>query len=194
MARPKKDANAPSTREQILNAARIEFADQGLAAPLEAIAERCGIKRPSLLHHFKSKQSLIAAVIDDIQEKTRSRLRDVITDSSGDYQETIQAIFKALRDLEEEERGVAGMFFNAMLVEGDDDSVSTRVTELIEVVYGTALMAGAAKNHATSEMRAAIAHLVMGELARIALGSKADSIWGPADGIDPLFEGYFLRK
>jgi len=193
MARPKKDANAPSTRQQILNAARIEFAEQGLAAPLEAIAERCGIKRPSLLHHFKSKQSLIAAVIDDIQEKTRNRLRDVITDSSGDYQETIQAIFKALRDLEEEERGVAGMFFNAMLIEGDDHSVSNRITELIEVIYATTLMAGAAKNHATSEMRAAIAHLVMGELARIALGSKADCIWGPADGIDPLFEGYFLK-
>lgn len=192
MARPKKLANTPDTRDQIIDAARIEFSNHGLAAPLEAIAERCGIKRPSLLHHFKSKQTLIAAVIEDIQEKVRTRLREVITASTGDYHETVLAILKALRQLEEEERGVAGTFFNAMLVEGDDSSVSTRVGELIEVVHATALMAGAGKEHPSTDMRAVIAHLVMGELARIALGSKGDVIWGSADGVNPLFEGYFL--
>jgi len=43
MARPRTQPNAPSTRSKILNAARIEFSTQGIAAPLDAIAKRCGI-------------------------------------------------------------------------------------------------------------------------------------------------------
>lgn len=193
MARPKKIANSVETRDQILNAARLEFGQQGIGAPLDAIAKRCGITRPSLLHHFKSKQALVGAVVGDILEKARRRLLTAIGSGKGDYVATINAVIKVLRDLEEEEKGVGGVLLHAMLNERNGE-VTKGISEFIEVIHSTAIMAGAASRHPTNELRAAIAQLLMGEIARIAMGDSAEKLWGQEDGIEPLFKAYFLSN
>lgn len=192
MARPKKSADTPKTRDKIIEAARIEFASNGIAAPLEAIAQRCNIRRPSLLHHFNSKQALVAAVVEDIIRKARERLQVVVGTKHDDYAEKMQAIFKVLRDLEDEEKGVGSVLLHAMLADDEDESVSRRVGEFINVIHATALLAGAADSHDSDDIRAATAQLVIGEFARLALASKAEHVWGKADGIDPLYKAYFL--
>lgn len=191
MARPKKDNNSPQMQEQILRAARIEFAAQGIAAPLDAIAQRCGIRRPSLLHHYKSKQALVSAVVDDILQKARDHLLDAIAEGRGDYQRSMQLVVKVLRDLEREEQGVAGVLLHAMLLEDEQGPVTQRVGEFIEVITATALIAGAKGKRASKDIRAVIAQLVMGELTRIALNNSANSLWGEADGVEPLTDAYF---
>lgn len=196
MARPKRLPDAPDTRTQILEAARIEFAAHGIAAPLEAIAARCGIRRPSLLHHFSSKQALITAVTDDVLQKARERMLVAISASNNDYATTMQSVMRVLRELEAEEQGVGGVLMHSMLNEGEDGeggaAVSDKMAEFIELIYSTAQAAGAAEKHPAEEIRAAMAHLVIGEVARVALGSRANKLWGKADGIDPLFNAYFL--
>ncbi|WP_372878391.1 TetR/AcrR family transcriptional regulator [Spongiibacter marinus] len=192
MARPRTQPNAPSTRSKILNAARIEFSTQGIAAPLDAIAKRCGIRRPSLLHHFPSKQALIAAVTDDILGKARERLIQAVGAKGGDYVQTMQAIIRVLRDLEAEEQGVAGVLLHALMSSDTDNPVSGKMTEFIDIIFATVLMAGNPSGKPKVELRAAIAHLVMGELTRVALASSADAIWGEGDGVDQLFRSYFL--
>src|SRR5919107_2773254 len=53
-----------ASKASILEAARGEFAQHGYSARLQDIAERAGLTHPTLLYHFKSKERLYAAVIE----------------------------------------------------------------------------------------------------------------------------------
>ena len=194
MARPKATANKTQTRERILSAARETFAQDGVGAPLDKIAQLAGIRRPSLLHHFSSKQALVEAVIDDVLAKARARIVVAVGAGGGDYADTMSGVVRELRALEAEESGIGGVLLHVLLAEGQDQPVTHRVAAFIDVIYSSAVIAGLGQGHDEAELRAAIAHLVMGELTRLALGARADAIWGAGDGVDPLYNAYFLQR
>jgi len=57
-----------STRQALLDAGRVLFAERGFAgAGQEEIVERAGVTRGALSHHFGTKQGLFLAVVQDIQ-------------------------------------------------------------------------------------------------------------------------------
>ena len=57
-------AKGRATREQIVEQAAALFGEVGYrSASLREIAARCGISHPGLLHHFPSKEVLLAAVL-----------------------------------------------------------------------------------------------------------------------------------
>jgi AcrR family transcriptional regulator len=57
-------AKTPARRAEIVRAARDSFAERGYArASLRDIAERAGITHAGLLHHFRSKDELLAEVL-----------------------------------------------------------------------------------------------------------------------------------
>src|SRR5688572_12649770 len=58
-ARPATGGSRPGVRQQILEAALIEFAEKGFQeASLAAIARRLGVTAPLVLYHFGSKANL----------------------------------------------------------------------------------------------------------------------------------------
>jgi AcrR family transcriptional regulator len=68
----------PLTREEILQIAQLAFAERGYAgASMRDIAERAGIRKSSLFHHFESKGSLHAAVFDAVLSELAGLLQNL---------------------------------------------------------------------------------------------------------------------
>jgi AcrR family transcriptional regulator len=67
-ARETQAARSARTRGALLQAARALFAEKGFAATgREEIAERAGVTRGALYHHFASKTEVAAAVVDELE-------------------------------------------------------------------------------------------------------------------------------
>lgn len=65
--------NPDSTRQDILDAARIEFANAGLAgARVDKIAESSGANKRMIYHYFGGKEELFAAVVLDAYTSIRA--------------------------------------------------------------------------------------------------------------------------
>ena len=58
--------DAERNRRQLLEAARLVFADRGLDAPLDDIARRAGVGNATLYRRFPSRHDLVAAVFGDM--------------------------------------------------------------------------------------------------------------------------------
>ncbi len=64
---PRRSARAERTRSAILAAAEAVFAESGFAATrLEDVAERVGIRRASIVYHFRDKAELYDAVLGEV--------------------------------------------------------------------------------------------------------------------------------
>jgi AcrR family transcriptional regulator len=194
MARPKKIAGAPDTRELILNAACKEFAVTGASARLEDIAARCGIRSASLMYYFPSKQALMDILFERVASLLAIRSQEAFRLAEGNYAAAIRGVTLAIRQVEEEQIGTANVMLQALLSEDSHDALKQQLQQLLDLITGLAMSAGAHSYHSRETVHAVITHIFMGEMTRLALGSKAERYWGAENAVMPLIEEFFKLK
>lgn len=194
MARPKKIEGAPDTREQILDAACEEFAVAGASARLEDIAARCGIRSASLMYYFPSKQALMDILFERVANLLTVRSQEAFRLAEGNYAAAIRSVAQAIRKVEEEHIGTANVMLHGLLSEDSHDGLKQQMQQLLEMITGLAMRAGAHSYHSHETVHAVITHIFMGEITRLALGGKAERYWGNENAVMPLIEEFFKLK
>ena len=163
-------ARAEKTRRSILDAAESLFAEHGFAATrLEDIATRVGIRRASMVYHFKDKKALHDAVLSDVLSGLYERIRDAVEAEAAPEQRieaavgawvdyvasrpaTARIILRELansgRELPQQVRDAArplAAFVRAAFVDDETVRASVRVnsTERVDPAHVASTVAGA---------------------------------------------------
>jgi len=77
--------DAQRNRDALLDAARAQFAEHGLEAPLEQVAKRAGVAIGTLYRHFPTRLDLIQALfVDKLQSWLEAAERAVAMDDAWD--------------------------------------------------------------------------------------------------------------
>ena len=133
MARPRRDPDAVPTMTRILDAAEATFGRDGFpTARLSDIAEVAGIRRPSLLYHFKTKEALYEAVVHRLFDQLRARFA-LTVQSPGGYEVRMLALMQAWLDFIAEKPAFAPLVIRGML--DGRDAIQERLTaELVPLL------------------------------------------------------------
>jgi AcrR family transcriptional regulator len=100
------ERGAEQTRRRILEAAYKLFYRRGFArVPLDEIAEQANVTKRTLYYHFRSKDDLLAAVLEFNSEFALNRIREWGSRLPADLDGALDALFEALG------RWVAGPHF-----------------------------------------------------------------------------------
>lgn len=105
VARPRNDPSREPTAARILRHARAAFSARGFDdASLKDIARAAGVRAPTVLHHYDSKEQLYEAVLRAFYAELTSTLGAALLQATADQPNATQAAFAALASLPEADR------------------------------------------------------------------------------------------
>jgi AcrR family transcriptional regulator len=128
---------ASSSREKILDTAEVLFARHGFAGVgLREVAERVGLGKSSLFHHFPTKARLYAAVLERVIEQIDERLESARGDSPGErFERWVDALIDAVAQDPARARLLLRSLFEQDVLAGSD---AARLDAGIERLIGRA--------------------------------------------------------
>jgi AcrR family transcriptional regulator len=181
MGRPTAAATAEATPERLLQAAEAIFAAVGYGtAKLADIAGRAGIRRPSLLYHFRSKEQLYAATV----ERAFARLRAVLQSTmqaEGEFADRLMSTVERYCEFIGDEPELSRLVLRELLDEhGPGREILVRqIVPLLDVVERWVR----AESETADEVpvRQAILMLASDVFLRSAVGRLRETLWGPED-------------
>ena len=182
MGRPLASAAATATPERLLDAAEQCFAQGYDAARLEDIAAAAGIRRPSLLYHFASKDDLYAAVVRRTFARLGAALLSVMSrrlEFAARVDNMVDTYASFLADnpahaqiLVRELVDARGLGREILLGE---------VVPLLDLVERFLLVEGRELLRPDLPVRAAILQVASAIILRSASGALQQPLWGPID-------------
>ena len=179
MARPKRGSNTIPTNERILRAAESEFGKYGFERTrLEDIAEIAGIRRPSLLYHFKSKDKLYSTIVhrafDSLRQSLVERMR------KGEFREQVDNLVEALVDFVQKNPSFAPIVLRE-IIDGNGPAREILIHEmspLLQVVETWLLQQGKGQIPSEVSVRHVILQIASDTLLYGAAGALQEPMWG----------------
>lgn len=88
-----------TTKQTIMKVAGGLFMDKGFqATSTREIAMQAGITQPNLYHHFKTKEDIYIAVLEDLSSEVKEALEVLVDKEEADLVTSLQNILDYLRD------------------------------------------------------------------------------------------------
>ena len=189
MARPRSSSIDVATPERILAAAEIQFAERGLAgARLSDIATAAGLRRPSLLYHFKTKDLLYAAVVT----RCFARLGLALTTAQavdGSVEERLRAVAGAFGGFLDGEPHVARIFVREIL-DSEGPGGALLIQQAAPLLDGMEVWireSVGARLRKDLDVRVLMMHIASDALLRNCAGPLREPLWG-APAADRSFQ------
>ena len=195
MARPKSGSHEIPTDVRILTAAERAFGELGFErATLAEIATEAGIRRPSLLYHFKSKDELYGQVVNLLFDALRSDLGQSMV--PGAFSQQIVALAQAFVNFSKSRPAFAPIVIRE-IIDGRGPAREILLRELapvlglvekwIELQGGQDLPEGL-------KVRSAVLQFCTNVLLRDGSGPLREALWGDTDDSMSLVRQVFLKR
>lgn len=125
-------------KEQIVKAALTIIGDEGVQGLTTAkIARLVGISEANLYRHFKNKDAILTAVVEDLEETLSNNLKTVNAEPIAPL-EKLERIFKLHLNHIEENRGIPRIVFSSEVVFRKDlrERLSSFINRYIKMLAG----------------------------------------------------------
>jgi AcrR family transcriptional regulator len=180
------DQNSPSSRDKILEVSEALFARRGFAGVgLREVAERVGLGKSSLFHHFRSKAQLYLAVLDRVLVHIEERLIRA-SETGGTPLERLDRMVDALIDALAEQPASARLLLRSLFEEDDfpieaaaeaeaTDRIIHRILARIDGLLREGMQVGAFHNASAAHtiqtlIGATVYHFASGEFGEVLTG------------------------
>lgn len=196
MGRPSARSVTTATPERLLDAAEAEFARHGFRATrLEDVAAAAGIRRPSLLYHFPSKELLYSAVVRRTFERLGAALTRAMLQPAS-FVARFDAVVATYAEFLDKHPELARILVWELL-DGQGPGralLLEQVVPLLDLVERFARIEGRRDIRPDLPVRAAILQIASDLVLRASAREFKEALWGDQDHAQALARALFFSS